>query len=80
MASTTMMGLSHDGGRVLCRTKPRYSLDRLLSISGITRDACGHADDDPVVAQPPGNLWINCAALNFRRYGDEVQSLGIDQA
>jgi hypothetical protein len=33
------------------------------------RDARTYAGPDPVVAHPPCNLWVNMAAVNWKRYG-----------
>lgn len=33
------------------------------------RDARLYAGPDPVVAHPPCNLWVNMAAVNWKRYG-----------
>lgn len=35
------------------------------------RDARLYAGPDPVVAHPPCNLWVNMAAVNWKRYGKE---------
>lgn len=34
----------------------------------ITRDARTYEGDDPVVAHPPCFLWVNMAAVNWKRY------------
>lgn len=36
---------------------------------GIERDARGYQGNDPVVAHPPCHLWVNMAAVNWKRYG-----------
>jgi hypothetical protein len=36
---------------------------------GVTRDARTYAGPHPVVAHPPCNLWVNMAAVNWKRYG-----------
>jgi hypothetical protein len=35
----------------------------------VERDARTYAGDDPVVAHPPCQLWVNMAAVNWKRYG-----------
>jgi hypothetical protein len=36
---------------------------------GATRDARTYAGPHPVVAHPPCQLWVNMAAVNWKRYG-----------
>ena len=44
----------------------------------VTRDARLYAGPYPVVAYPPCQLWVNFAALNFKRYGGEHNRPGND--
>lgn len=37
----------------------------------VSRDARTYPGTHPVVAHPPCHLWVNFAALNFKRYGGE---------
>lgn len=43
-----------------------------------TRDARLYAGHSPVVAHPPCQLWINFAALNYKRWGGEHNRPGND--
>lgn len=44
----------------------------------IKRDARTYAGPYPVIAHPPCQLWVNFAALNFKRYGGEHNRPGND--
>lgn len=45
---------------------------------GVERDARLYDGLHPVVAHPPCQLWVNFAALNFKRYGGEHNRPGND--
>jgi hypothetical protein len=44
----------------------------------VARDARLYAGPHPVIAHPPCQLWVNFAALNFKRYGGEHNRPGND--
>jgi hypothetical protein len=49
-----------------------------VDVWGISRDARLYAGPHPVVAHPPCQLWVNFAALNYKRYGGEHNRPGND--
>jgi hypothetical protein len=59
---------------------PKGPYPRLASVDcwDATRDARKYKGPHPVVAHPPCHLWVNFAALNFKRYGGEHNRPGND--
>ena len=59
---------------------PRGPYPTLLGVDcwDANRDARKYVGPHPVVAHPPCQLWVNFAALNFKRYGGEHNRPGND--
>lgn len=55
-----------------------YSTLMGLELWDTQRDARRYPGPHPVVAHPPCQLWVNFAALNFKRYGGEHNRPGND--
>jgi hypothetical protein len=55
-----------------------FGLDGVDPWAGGARRAGRTPGRDPVVAHPPCQLWVNFAALNFKRYGGEHNRPGND--
>lgn len=55
-----------------------YSGSPHVDVWDISRDARFYLGPLPVVAHPPCQLWVNLAALNFKRYGGEHNRPGND--
>lgn len=53
----------------ICQTGPYPSLLGPENCWDVTRDARNYRGPEPVVAHPVCNLWVNFAALNYKRYG-----------
>lgn len=54
-----------------------YGLDN-VDPWDVNRDARLYAGPHPVVAHPPCQLWVNFAALNYKRYGGDHNRPGND--
>lgn len=59
-------------------TRGAYSGLREVDAWDEARDARLYAGPYPVVAHPPCQLWVNFAALNYKRYGGEHNRPGND--
>lgn len=55
-----------------------YSNRGDVDMWGLARDARKYCGPLPVVAHPPCQLWVNFAALNFKRWGGEHNRPGND--
>lgn len=49
-----------------------------VDVWDVARDARRYKGPHPVVAHPPCHLWVNLAALNFKRWGGEHNRPGND--
>ncbi len=55
-----------------------YSNQPNIDAWDVSRDARQYRGPWPVVAHPPCHLWVNFAALNYKRYGGEHNRPGND--
>jgi len=55
-----------------------YANNAAIDVWDEARDARLYKGPHPVVAHPPCQLWVNYAALNFKRYGGEHNRPGND--